>query len=50
MEEHGGAAGLGSATLAVQQALERTRINIQWLQDNQQELYNWFNSHLDRSS
>eukprot|EP00066_Takifugu_rubripes_P011327 XP_003979915.2 PREDICTED: aminopeptidase N-like [Takifugu rubripes] len=50
VEEHGGAAGLGSATLAVQQALERTRINIQWLQDNQQELYNWFNSHLDRSS
>lgn len=45
MEEHGGAAGFGSATLAVQQALERTSINIRWLQDNEQDLHHWFTSH-----
>lgn len=44
MEQHGGAAGLGSAALAVQQAVERTRINIGWLQAHRQELYDWFSS------
>uniref|UniRef100_A0A671UW89 Aminopeptidase n=1 Tax=Sparus aurata TaxID=8175 RepID=A0A671UW89_SPAAU len=43
MEEHG-AAGFGTATLAVEQALERTRANIKWLQQNKQEIWDWFNS------
>uniref|UniRef100_A0A669BMZ5 Aminopeptidase n=1 Tax=Oreochromis niloticus TaxID=8128 RepID=A0A669BMZ5_ORENI len=37
------ATGFGSATLAVDQALERTRMNIKWLQTNKQEILNWFN-------
>nr|XP_046250906.1 aminopeptidase Ey-like [Scatophagus argus] len=43
MEEHS-AAGFGSATLAVEQALERTRANIKWLQQNKQEIFDWFSS------
>ncbi|KAL4005285.1 hypothetical protein ACER0C_004998 [Sarotherodon galilaeus] len=38
------ATGFGSATLAIDQALERTRMNIKWLQTNKQEILNWFNS------
>ncbi|XP_072291149.1 aminopeptidase N-like [Eucyclogobius newberryi] len=34
--------GFGSATLAVEQALERTEANIKWLQQNQQEVLDWF--------
>ncbi|KAK7892008.1 hypothetical protein WMY93_023971 [Mugilogobius chulae] len=34
--------GFGSATLAVEQALERTKANIKWLQENQQEVLDWF--------
>ncbi|XP_047453445.1 aminopeptidase Ey-like [Mugil cephalus] len=40
MEEHR-ALGFGSASLALDQALERTRANIQWLQLNQQEVLDW---------
>ncbi|KAM3609680.1 uncharacterized protein V6R79_018407 [Siganus canaliculatus] len=36
--------GFGSATLAVEQALEKTRANIKWLQLNKQEIFNWFSS------
>ncbi|KAF1387135.1 hypothetical protein PFLUV_G00102120 [Perca fluviatilis] len=43
-EEKHRAAGFGSATLAVEQALERTRANINWLQKNKQEILDWFNS------
>ncbi len=43
MEEHK-AAGFGSATLAVEQALERTRANINWVQQNKQEILDWFNN------
>ncbi|XP_076590003.1 aminopeptidase N-like [Chaetodon auriga] len=43
VEQHS-AAGFGSATLAVEQALERTRANINWLQQNKQEILDWFNS------
>lgn len=43
MEEHR-AAGFGSATLAVEQALERTRANIKWLQRNKQEIFEWLSS------
>ncbi|XP_062245063.1 aminopeptidase N-like [Platichthys flesus] len=42
--EQNSAAGFGSATLAVEQAAERTRANIKWLQLNQQEILDWFNS------
>ncbi|XP_029909225.1 aminopeptidase N-like [Myripristis murdjan] len=41
-ERENGAAGFGSATLAVQQALERTTANIKWLQQNKQEVLDWF--------
>ncbi|KAM9808144.1 uncharacterized protein ACB057_005988 [Neosynchiropus ocellatus] len=41
VEEHG-SAGFGSASLAVEQALERTRTNIQWLQRNRQLVSDWF--------
>lgn len=34
--------GFGSASLAVEQALERTEANIKWLQQNQQEILDWF--------
>lgn len=36
------AMGFGSATLAVQQAVERTQTNIDWLQHNKQEVLDWF--------
>ncbi|XP_034542646.1 aminopeptidase N-like [Notolabrus celidotus] len=35
------AAGFGSATLAVEQALERTRSNIKWLEHNKDEILSW---------
>ncbi|KAM7396134.1 hypothetical protein PAMP_019202 [Pampus punctatissimus] len=41
VEEHS-AAGFGPATLAVEQALERTRANINWLQQNKHEILDWF--------
>lgn len=50
MEEHGGATGFGSATLAVEQALERTRTNIKWVQQNKQEVLDWFNTQTRHSS
>ncbi|KAG8012294.1 Aminopeptidase N [Nibea albiflora] len=37
-------AGFGTATLAVEQALEKTKANINWLQENKQEILDWFNS------
>ncbi|XP_075932322.1 aminopeptidase N-like [Anarhichas minor] len=43
-EEKHRAAGFGSATLAVEQALERTRANINWLQQNKREILDWFKS------
>lgn len=49
VEQHGGTAGFGPAVLAVEQALERTRINIRWLQDNRQQLYDWFTCQAHRS-
>ncbi|XP_074487623.1 aminopeptidase N-like isoform X1 [Sebastes fasciatus] len=45
VEKHKAAAGFGSATLAVEQALERTRANVNWLTRNQREIFDWFNSH-----
>ncbi|KAM9376138.1 aminopeptidase Ey-like [Pholidichthys leucotaenia] len=38
------AVGFGSASLAVDQALERTRTNIKWLQQNKREILDWFSS------
>uniref|UniRef100_A0A8C4DWI7 Aminopeptidase n=1 Tax=Dicentrarchus labrax TaxID=13489 RepID=A0A8C4DWI7_DICLA len=43
VEEHK-AAGFGSATLAVKQALEKTKANIKWLERNKNEVLDWFNS------
>ncbi|KAG7523067.1 aminopeptidase N-like [Solea senegalensis] len=43
VQEHG-ATGFGSASLAVEQALETTRANIKWLQKNKQEILDWFSS------
>ncbi|XP_029289080.1 aminopeptidase N-like [Cottoperca gobio] len=43
LEKHS-EAGFGSATLAVKQARERTVANIKWLQQNKQEILDWFNS------
>ncbi|KAM9854718.1 aminopeptidase Ey-like [Aulostomus maculatus] len=41
VKEHG-EDGFGSASLAVEQALERTRSNIKWLQQNKEEILDWF--------
>ncbi|XP_028286018.1 aminopeptidase N-like [Parambassis ranga] len=46
VEKHG-AAGFGPAALAVDQALERTAANIKWLQQNKQEVLDWFNSQTE---
>uniref|UniRef100_A0A8D3CCQ2 Aminopeptidase n=1 Tax=Scophthalmus maximus TaxID=52904 RepID=A0A8D3CCQ2_SCOMX len=43
VEEQNGAAGFGSASLAVDQAVERTGANIAWLQQNKEEVGDWFN-------
>ncbi|KAF7654812.1 hypothetical protein LDENG_00064510 [Lucifuga dentata] len=42
------AAGFGSAALAVDQAVERTNANIRWLQQNQQQILDWFSSQTTR--
>lgn len=47
-EQKHSAAGFGSATLAVDQAMERTRANIKWLQQNKQEVLHWFTSQTGR--
>ncbi|KAM3870230.1 aminopeptidase N-like [Diretmus argenteus] len=43
-EEKNSATGFGSATLALKQAMERTATNINWLQQNKQEVMDWFTS------
>uniref|UniRef100_A0A3Q3BJF2 Aminopeptidase n=1 Tax=Kryptolebias marmoratus TaxID=37003 RepID=A0A3Q3BJF2_KRYMA len=45
VEEHE-ATGFGSATLAVDQALERTEANIKWVQQNKLEVLDWFSSQI----
>lgn len=45
VEEHK-AAGFGSASLAVDQALERTEANIKWVQQNKQEVLDWFRGQM----
>ncbi|XP_068169617.1 aminopeptidase N-like isoform X2 [Antennarius striatus] len=49
VEEHQ-AAGFGSATAAVEQAMERTRANIRWRQRNEQEIFDWFHSQTFESA
>uniref|UniRef100_A0A4W6F952 Aminopeptidase n=1 Tax=Lates calcarifer TaxID=8187 RepID=A0A4W6F952_LATCA len=44
--EENSAVGFGSATLAVKQAVERTKANIKWLHQNKQEILDWFNSQI----
>uniref|UniRef100_A0A8C7JZR3 Aminopeptidase n=1 Tax=Oncorhynchus kisutch TaxID=8019 RepID=A0A8C7JZR3_ONCKI len=34
--------GFGSATLAVDQALERTKANMKWVAENKADIYKWF--------
>lgn len=34
--------GFGSATLAVDQALERTKANMKWVAENKADVYKWF--------
>lgn len=34
--------GFGSGTRALEQALERTRANINWVKENQQTVLDWF--------
>ncbi|XP_051978901.1 aminopeptidase N-like isoform X2 [Xyrauchen texanus] len=34
--------GFGSATLAIEQSIERTRANIKWVKDNQKSVLEWF--------
>ncbi|XP_059191202.1 aminopeptidase Ey-like [Centropristis striata] len=36
--------GFGSGTLAVDQSIERTISNIKWIQENQQNVKNWFDA------
>ncbi|KAM4572413.1 aminopeptidase N-like isoform 2-T2 [Odontesthes bonariensis] len=43
VEDHK-ATGFGSASLAVDQALERTEANIKWVQRNKPEVLDWFSS------
>uniref|UniRef100_A0A8C6VXF7 Aminopeptidase n=1 Tax=Nothobranchius furzeri TaxID=105023 RepID=A0A8C6VXF7_NOTFU len=40
--------GFGSASLAVDQALERTKANIKWVQQNKAEVLDWFSSQTGR--
>ncbi|XP_029992119.1 aminopeptidase N-like [Sphaeramia orbicularis] len=40
VEAHKGS-GFGSASAAVDQALEKTKVNIKWLDQNQQEIHEW---------
>ncbi|XP_056137350.1 aminopeptidase N-like isoform X2 [Lampris incognitus] len=42
--EENAAVGFGSATLAVEQALEMTAANINWLQLNKRDILDWFTS------
>lgn len=37
--------GFGSGTTALEQALERTRANIRWVAENQDEIRDWFVQH-----
>lgn len=36
--------GFGSGTRALEQALERTKANIKWVQENKQPVLAWFKS------
>lgn len=45
VKDHG-VAGFGSATLAVEQSLERTKANIKWVQRNEKEIFEWLKSQV----
>ncbi|XP_075898957.1 aminopeptidase N-like [Nelusetta ayraudi] len=49
VKDHG-AAGFGSATLAVEQSLERTKANIKWVQRNEKEIFDWLKSQVKHES
>ncbi|XP_066210647.1 aminopeptidase N [Saccopteryx leptura] len=37
--------GFGSATRALEQALEKTKANIKWVKENKEEVYSWFKNN-----
>lgn len=41
--------GFGSGTRALEQALERTRANINWVKENQQTVLEWFGNQTNPS-
>ncbi|KAM6303802.1 aminopeptidase N [Podargus strigoides] len=41
--------GFGSGTRALEQALERTRANINWVKENQETVLNWFQGEISPS-
>ncbi|XP_036399366.1 aminopeptidase N-like [Megalops cyprinoides] len=43
-KEDNAQSGFGSATLAMEQAIERTTANIKWVSENKEQVLNWFTS------
>lgn len=41
-KEDNAAVGFGSGTLALDQSIERTRANIEWIKENQDQVLDWF--------
>ncbi|XP_054433561.1 aminopeptidase N [Pteronotus mesoamericanus] len=41
-KENNSGTGFGSATRALEQALEKTKANIKWVKENKEAVYNWF--------
>lgn len=41
--------GFGSATRALEQALEKTKANIKWVKENKQTVLKWFTDHSQQS-
>ena len=37
--------GFGSGTRALEQALEKTKANINWVKENKEVVLNWFKEH-----
>lgn len=41
-KENNAGTGFGSATRALEQALEKTKANIKWVKDNRDVVHQWF--------
>ncbi|KAL6107368.1 uncharacterized protein ACO6RY_11024 [Pungitius sinensis] len=48
LERFGAEYPLGSATMAVQQAIEQTQVNIQWVSENKDSVLEWFENFVER--